>query len=108
MRNILLHLTLTALLLVGIGYPSKGAENPTLTSTTANQPPVVLVQNNGQVKSSFQGAPEQVLFYAYQNEMSVFLQDNCISYQFFDGSFRTEKTGESFRTDGFSRCSKTF
>jgi len=99
MRNILLHLTLTALFLAGIEYPSKSADNLHLSSTTASQPPVVLVQNNGQVKSSFQGAPDEVLFYAYQNEMSIFLQGNCISYQFFDGSFRTEKTGESFRTD---------
>lgn len=99
MRKILLHTTLFSLiLLITNARANNGSSTNDFEAFSENQP-VVLVQNNGQVKTSFNASPEDVLYYAYQGNMSIFIQANCISYQFFDGSFQTDKSATTFRTD---------
>lgn len=99
MRHSLLHIFSIFLLSIPLAATAKTPINIGVSSSLTDQQPVVLVQNNGQVQTTFNAAPENVLFYAYQNKMSIFLQPNCISYQFFDGSFQTEKNSTTFRTD---------
>ncbi len=50
-------------------------------ATSVQADKLILVENNGQVKSNMPYAPESVLFYAITEHMHIFIQSDRISYQ---------------------------
>jgi hypothetical protein len=79
MRTFLLHLTIFSLLL---------CSNALFVSASSPDRKALFIKNVGQVTHSIPGAPDDVLYYAHFDQVTIFITPYSIAYQFNDGKFR--------------------
>lgn len=90
MRTFLLHLTIFSLLL---------CSNTFCVSASSPDRKALFIKNVGQVTHSIPGAPDDVLYYAHFDQVTIFITPYSIVYQFNDGKFRSVETMKEQRTE---------